>query len=148
MTIVRTSLSMVESARRERFEPAANIAATNVQKAIEEAATDAAAALAAAIALLTGWRTISTATDTVLPTDRNLFVTANPCTLTFPLASTMTDAEVLVVDGGGGALANNIHNVCTGGELISGSADRKITTNYGFLRIKRNPSATGYALVG
>ena len=94
------------------------------------------------------WTTVSTSTYTVLSTDRNIWVTANPCTLTWPLAADMTNAEVLVKDGAGGAFANNIHNVCTGGQLIDGSADRKITSNYGFLRIKRNPTATGYTLVG
>jgi hypothetical protein len=36
MTTVRTQLGTVESARRERFEPAGSISSTNVQKAIEE----------------------------------------------------------------------------------------------------------------
>jgi hypothetical protein len=36
MTIVRTSLHTVESARRHRYEPGGNVAATNVQDAIEE----------------------------------------------------------------------------------------------------------------
>jgi len=48
MTIVRTNLGAIESARRVRFEPTGTIASTNVQKAVEEVATDAAALVAAA----------------------------------------------------------------------------------------------------
>lgn len=96
----------------------------------------------------TEWTEVATSTYTALSTDRYLWIGVNPCTITWPPASSMTDAEVLVIDGVGTANANNIHNVCTGGELISGSADRKITNNWGFLRIKRNLAADGYVLVG
>jgi hypothetical protein len=94
---------------------------------------------------------VTTPTYNVEPIDGELWVMVNPCTIIWPLAATMSDWEVLVKDGVGGAgsaPANNIHNVCTGVELIDGSADRKITTNRGFLKIKRNPAATGYAIVG
>jgi hypothetical protein len=139
MTIIRTSLGTIESARRTRFEPNSGIAATDVQKAIEEVRADLGGI---------AWTVVSTPTYEVKPSDRNLWVAANPCTITWPLAGGMTDAKVLVKDGAGGALANNIHNVCTGGQLIDGSADRKITANYGYLKIRRNPTATGYTIVG
>ncbi len=142
MTIVRTSLHTVESARRERFEPAGNIASTNVQKAIQELDSEK-----VAVTDITAWTTVAGATYTVLPSDRNLWVTANPCTITWPLSATIT-YEVLVKDGNGGANANNIHNVPSGAETIDGSTDRKITTNRGWLRIKPNPTGNGYTLVG
>lgn len=142
MTVVRTSLSTSESARRERFEPAANIAATNVQKAIEELDAEK-----VNVTDLTGWRTVATPTDTVLPSDRQLWVTANPCTLTWPLSSTMT-YDVRVQDGLGTAGANNIHNVFTGGETCSGVADVKVTSNGGFVVIGPRPVGAGYVKKG
>ena len=49
MTIITTRLGSEESARRTRFEPTGTIAATNVQKAIEEAASEAQAVDAPAV---------------------------------------------------------------------------------------------------
>jgi hypothetical protein len=177
MTIVRTSLHTIESARRVRFEPTGTVAATDVQRAIEEVRADldtaaeiaftpagniAATNVQAAIEELdtekvnvtdlTGWRTVSTATDTVLPTDRQLWVTANPCTLTWPLSSAMT-FDVRVQDGLGTAGdgvggANNIHNVFTGGETCSGLADVKVTSNFGFVVIGKRPVGAGYVKKG
>ena len=94
-----------------------------------------------------GWTTVGSTPYAVLTTDFKLWVTVNPCTVVFPLSVTM-EHDVLVKDGAGGAFANNIHNTFTGGEICDGSADRKITTDRGFLVIGPKPTDDGYTLVG
>lgn len=95
----------------------------------------------------TEWTTVSSATYTVTSSDRRLWVTVNPCTITFPLASTIT-YDVLIKDAAGTAFTNNINTAYTGGQTCDGSANVKITTDYGSVIIGPNPTDTGYTTTG
>ena len=93
MVQVMTNLTTRESARRERFEPAGNVTATNVQTAIQQVDTEAAGkvtqvgvirkpASAATVAVLTrdievGLDTRTTAVSATLPS-ASAWATANP----------------------------------------------------------------------
>ncbi len=95
----------------------------------------------------TGWTPVASASYTVLPTDRRLWVTANPCTVTFPLASTIT-YDVLIKDGAGGALTNNVSIAFSGGETCDGLSTVPINSNYGWTIIGPRYGGGGYAQIG
>lgn len=95
----------------------------------------------------TEWTVVDSAAHTVTENDRRLWVTVNPCTITFPLSSNLT-FDVIVKDAAGGAAANNIHTAYSGGETCDGLSDIPITSNYGWVIIGPKPVGSGYTQIG
>jgi hypothetical protein len=154
MTIVRTQLATVESARRERVEPTGGITATNVQTALQgldtaigsklgPVATERQPASAATIAILTtdvevGIDTRTTAVTANLPSAA-AWATANPNGL-----------ELTLIDIFGNAAANNITPALNGADtFFYGGVTPIITSNFGLLKLRPAGSpVTGWYVRG
>lgn len=153
MVLVRTNLTTRESARSERFEPAGNVSATNVQTAIQQVDTEAAGkvpkvgtirkpASGAAIAILStdievGIDTRTTAVSAVLPSAA-AWATANPNGL-----------ELALTDYFGNAAANNITpSLFAGDSFAYGAVTPVVTANFGMLRLRPDPSLPGWIVRG
>lgn len=95
----------------------------------------------------TAWTRVTGATYTVTPDDRRLWVEVNPCTITFPLASTLT-FDVIVKDGAGGAGTSSISTAFTSGETCDGLSNVPINSNYGWVIIGPKPVGSGYTQIG
>lgn len=141
MVQVMTNLTTRESARRERFEPAGNVTATNVQTAIQQIDAEAAGkvtqvgtirlpASAATVAILTtdievGISTTSTAVSATLPS-ASAWAASNPNGL-----------PLVLVDINGNAAANNITPALNGVDTFSyGGVVPIINSNFGRLELR------------
>lgn len=154
MTIVRTQLSTVESARRERVEPTGNITATNVQTALQgldtaisgkvaQVGTERQPASAATVAILTtdievGLDTRTTAVSATLPSAL-AWTAANPNGL-----------DLTLIDLFGNASANAITPTLNGADtFFYGSVTPTITSNFGLLKLRPAGSpVTGWYVRG
>lgn len=154
MTIVRTQLATVESARRERVEPTGGITATNTQKALEGLDTAVGGkvaqvgnarlpASAATVAILTtdievGLDTRTTAVSATLPSAA-AWAVANPNGL-----------ELTLVDIFGNAAVNNITPALNGADtFFYGGVTPKITSNFGLLKLRpAGSTVTGWYVRG
>lgn len=94
-----------------------------------------------------GWTRVTAATYTVLPTDYRLWVEVNPCTVTFPLSSTM-DHEVMIKDSVGTAGTSNITTAYSGGQTCDGQSNIPVNSNYGWVIIGPKPVGSGYTQTG
>lgn len=151
MTIVRTQLATVESARRERVEPTGGITATNVQKALEALDTGKVTqvgnarlpASAATVAILStdievGIDTRTTAVSATLPSAA-AWAAANPNGL-----------ELTLVDIFGNASVNSITPALNGADtFFYGAVTPIITSNFGLLKLRPAGSpVTGWYVRG
>lgn len=153
MVQVTTNLTTKESARRERFEPAGNVTATNVQTAIQQVDAEAASKLpfvgtirkpasAATIAILTtdievGIDTRTTAVSATLP-GAVAWAAANPNGL-----------ELVLNDYFGNAAANTITPSLFAGDAFAyGAVTPVITANFGLLRLRPDPGLPGWVVRG
>lgn len=136
MAIVQTDLrNTIESARRIRFEPISGIPATNVQKAIEQAAV-----LFAPVPTPVNF---AMSPYSVQAADRVLLVNTSggPISIILPPAPSRGGLDVEVKDATGNADPNNITVTFTGGEKRDGIAPVVINNPYGYARF--NPVASG-----
>jgi hypothetical protein len=147
MVQVVTNLSTRESARKERFEPTGTISSTNVQKAIEEVASEA-------VPVYPGPTQVTAAGYVILPTDTEIYVNrAGAVTLTLPsaaawFAAQKTAAPLTIKDISGASSTNNITINRAGTDTIDGATSFVITSDYGGIKL-RPPSAAGnWAIVG
>lgn len=135
--IIKTDIRITqEAAKRLRFYPVANLTATNVQDAIQQAA------LAALLSTPTSV-TIGMSPYTPAPTDTLLEVntSAGAITIQMPLSSTRQfDLEVKDITGNSGA--NPISVVRSGAELIDGLTTYPLDSAYG--AAKFGPKTGGY----
>lgn len=153
MVQVMTNLTTKESARRERFEPAGSVTATNVQTAIQQVDTEAAGkvakvgtvrkpASAAAVAILTsdievGIDTRTTAVSAALPS-AVAWAAANPNGL-----------ELVLNDYFGNANSNAITPSLFAGDAFAyGSVTPIITAGFGLLRLRPDPALPGWIVRG
>jgi len=75
--------------------------------------------------------TVTTATYTVLSTDKKLHVTyAGACTITIPTALITDTFDILIKDGIGDAGTNNITIASEGSQTFDGAANLVMATNY------------------
>jgi hypothetical protein len=148
MSTVRTTLG--ESARQDRFEPSARIAATNVQQAIEVvdakitvAGTIRQPAAASTIAILAsdievGIDTTSSAVSATLPSAA-AWVAANPG----------NGLELVLTDIKGHAAANNITPSLNGSDAFAyGGVTPVISANFGSLRLRPMTAPAGWYVRG
>lgn len=139
MSTIRTMIGSYESARRERFEPAAGITATNVQQAIEQAAGFGIGSTPVAFAA---------SPYDVLPNDTLLDVdsTLGPVTINLRAASTRNGLALSIKDVAGMAATNAITivpNVAdTGG--VDGLTSLPINSAYGGFRLR--PATLRYVI--
>lgn len=147
MTQVRTNLDNTrERARQLRYEPGGTISATNVQKALEEIASEA--------SLNPGPATPVTATPyVILTTDTFVYVNfAGPVALTLPdaaawLAAHANGLPLTIKDISGAAATNNITITRAGADTIDGATSYVITSDFGGVKL-RPPAAGSWAIVG
>lgn len=97
--------------------------------------------------ILDDWTVVDAASYTVLPTDIRLWVTVNPCTITFPLSSTIT-YDVLIKDGVGSAGTSAIDTAFSGGETCDGLSNVPINSDAGWVIIAPKPVGSGYTQTG
>lgn len=139
MVQVSTNLTTRESARRERFEPTGTIAATNVQKAIEEVAAESGGG--------TITQTVTVAAYVAQPTDDEIWVNrAGAVTITLPDAAAWLAAHgngkaLTIKDISGAASANNITINRAGANTIDGANSVTITSDYGSWKLR--PTSAG-----
>lgn len=137
MTMIATDMRQTrESARRIRFEPASPITATDVQTAIQQAAS---LALPMPTAV-----TFAMSPYTVLPTDRVLLVNTSggAVTINMMAAAARGGLDLTVKDDTGNAAANPISVVRNGAETIDGLTTYPIDSNFGAAQFA--PQAGGY----
>lgn len=97
--------------------------------------------------VLDDWTIVDAASYNVLPTDIRLWVTVVPCTITFPLSSTIT-YDVLIKDGTETAGTSNIDTAFSGGETCDGQANVPINSDAGWVIIAPKPVGSGYTQTG
>ena len=88
--------------------------------------------------LITTPTIISTATYTVLPTDRKLHVTraaTGTCLITIPTALITSTFDIVIKDGSGNAATNNITIASEGSELFDGEATVVIAGDYNAINL-------------
>lgn len=141
MTILRTDLGNTrESARRLRFEPTGAITQTNVQKALEQAASQPPAITSTAINFAMSPYTVLS-TDTVLYVDTS----GGAVTINLQAAAARLGVPLVVKDITGNANANNVTLTPNGVETIDGLATYPINVDFGGWKL--NPrSAIGYTV--
>lgn len=147
MTQVATNLRNTrERAKQLRFEPAGTIASTDVQKAIEEVASEAAQNPGAA--------TIVTSTPyNALTTDTFIYVNfAGAVTINLPdaaawLAAHANGHPLTIKDISGAGAANNITINRAGADTIDGATSFTITSDFGGVKL-RPPAAGSWSIVG
>lgn len=147
MTQVATNLRNTrERARQLRFEPTGTIASTNVQKAIEEVASESPP--------LPGPATIVTATPyVILSTDTFIYVNvAGPVALTLAdsaawLAAHTNGLPLTIKDISGAGATNNITINRAGADTIDGATSYVIASDFGGVKL-RPPAAGSWAIVG
>lgn len=142
MTIIRTDLGETrERAREIRFEPTAPITATNVQKAIEQAA-----AQAQGVNVPTS---ISFANSpyTVLATDTLLYVDTAGGSVVINLQpqAARLGIDLGIKDVTGHAAANPMSLVPNGAETVDLLAPYPVTGDFAGVRL--NPKTGGYAVI-
>lgn len=147
MTQIQTNLRNTrERARQLRFEPTGTVSSVNVQKAIEEVASEASPVPGAATSV--------TATPyVILSTDTFVYVNfAGAVTLTLPDAATWLAAHtnglpLTIKDISGAAAANNITVNRAGTDTIDGATSLSIVSDYGGYKI-RPPAAGSWSILG
>lgn len=140
MAIVRTDLRDTrERAREIRFEPTGAITQTNVQKAIEQAASQPQAVSGTAV-------NAAASPYTVLPTDSVLYVdsTAGPINILLQPSAARLGVPLVVKDVGGAGSTNNITLTRSGAETIDGLAALVINADFGGYRL--NPRTLSYTV--
>lgn len=141
MTLVSTNLANTrESARQVRYEPTGSISATNVQKAIEQAASQPPAVAATSV-------TFAMSPYTVLSTDNWLYVNTSGGAVTINMQAAVARAGVplLIKDISGNGLANPISVVPSGAETIDSLSPYPLTGD--FVGAQFNPRAgVGYTV--
>ena len=140
MTQVATNLrNTQERARQLRFEPVGSISETNVQKAIEQAATQP-------VVLPKTSVTFAASPYTVLATDTYLAIDASGGAVTINLqAGSARTLDLEIKDVTGDANANNISVVANGTDTVDGLATYPINADFGGVKLR--PQTNGYAVV-
>lgn len=153
MTTVTTQLGRtIESARRERFEPAGTIASTNVQKAIEELDADIAAIAGSGAA---GTQVITAGAYVILPTDTFIYVNrAGTVALTMPDSAAWLAADthglgipltIQDISGNANDTTNKITITRAGADTINGLTAVEIVSPFGGYKL-RPPAAGSWAI--
>lgn len=141
MTTVRTTLGLLENARKVRFEPTGSISQTNVQKAIEQVSTQ--------VPAISGTNVTSAQSPyTVQQADSVIFVdcSGGVVEIDLPLAASRGGKVLEILDLKGNAASNNITVKPTAPEDIDGYTGTalKISDNYGGLKLY--PRTAGYKI--
>lgn len=140
MSIVRTDLRDTrERARELRFEPVGALTARDVQKAIEQTATQPQAVTGTAV-------NAAASPYSVLSTDYTLYVdsSAGPVTILLQPSAARVGVPLVVKDVGGVANTNNITLTPSGAETIDNLASLVINADFGGYRL--NPRTASYTL--
>lgn len=141
MPTIRTDLGDTrESARRLRFEPVGLITDTDVQKAIERAATQVQPITSTAV-------TFGMSPYTVLPTDTVLYVdtAGGAITINLQAAASRNGVPLSIKDVTGHANANNITITPNGAETIDTLAMLPINADFGGYKLA--PRAASYTII-
>jgi hypothetical protein len=151
VVLVTTNWVTKESARRERFEPAGNVTATNVQKAIKQVDTEGAGKISQ---VGTVWKPPSPATVAILPTDIEVGIDTRTTEVTATLLGAATWAaanpnglELVLNDYFGNAAANAIApSLFAGDSFVYGGVTPAVSANFGLLRLRPDPSLPGWVV--
>lgn len=140
MALVKTDLGNTkESAKRLRFEPFGSISATNVQDAIEEAASSPPVVTETAVNFAASPYTVPV-TATFLAVDTS----GGPITINLGAASARAGVPLTIKDVTGNAAANNITINRAGADTIEGLTAISVNVDFGGFHL--TPRTGGYVV--
>ena len=154
MVQVSTNLTTRESARKQRFEPAGNVTATNVQTAIQQVDAEAAGKQAQ---VGTARLPAAAATINILTSDIEVGIDATGSAVSCPLPSAAAWAaanpnglELTIFDFKGQAVAHNITPSLNGGDTFVQGAVPVIKTAFGQIKLRPvgSPTVNGWFVRG
>lgn len=150
MSTIRTMLGTVESARHERFEPSARIAATNVQNAI-----DIVDAKIVSVGTIRQPASAATIVISASDTEVGIDTTATAVSATLPSSAAWIAAnpgnglDLVLTDINGHAAANNITPTLNGSDAFAyGGVTPIINSNFGSLRLRPMTAPAGWYVRG
>lgn len=140
MTQVQTNLlNTRERARLLRFEPVGAITQVNVQKAIEQAATQSPVIAPTSI-------TVASSPYTVQSTDNLIYVdtSGGAVTILLQASAARLGVPLTIKDVTGNALTNNVTITPNGAEVIDGLSSYPL--NFAYAGVRLNPRTSSYTV--